>query len=166
MPTMTEYNFIQQVDYPTILIETIQASTIVTPIVNIETSGSGPTMEVSLFFSDVLSSTDQTNLNSIMAAYVNSLTPLQIAINQINKDIAFGMSIISQFGAANRVANLTTAQIVQVAEQLAPIQALLSSGSIETALSLIQALTPSSLITQETINTYSQELQNYLTNGT
>ena len=165
MAVMTEYDFTQQVDYPTLLIESIQSSSISTPIVNVETNGSGPTMEVSLFFSDVLSSDDQNTLNSLMASYVNSLPPLQVAITQINKDIAFGMSIISQFGASNRIANFNTAQIIQIAEQLAPIQSLLSSGSIETALMAIQALTPNTLITQDVINTYVQELQNYLNSG-
>jgi hypothetical protein len=72
------------------------------------------------------------------------------------------MSIIAQFGAANRLANLSTSNVIQIAEQLAPIQSLLSSGSIATALTAIQALTPGALITQDIINTYAQELQNYL----
>jgi hypothetical protein len=162
MPVMTEYDFTQQVDYPSVLVANIQASSISTPLVNIETSGSGPTMAVSLFFSDVLSSIDQTTLNSVMAAYVNSLPVLQSTINQIIKDTAFGMNIIAQFGAANRIANLNTSQIIQIAEQLAPIQLLLSTGSIQTALVAIENITPNSLLTQETINTYVTQLQNYI----
>lgn len=162
MPVMTEYDFTQQVDYPSILVANIQASSISTPLVNIETSGSGPTMAVSLFFSDVLSSIDQTTLNSVMSSYVNSIPVLQSTINQITKDIAFGMSIIAQFGAANRIANLNTAQIIQIAEQLAPIQSLLSSGSIQTALMAIQNITPSAILTQDTINIYVTQLQNYI----
>lgn len=162
MPVMTEYDFTQQVDYPSILIESIQSSSIATPVVNIETSGSGPTMEVSIFFSDVLSTADQATLNFLMQAYVNSLPPLQVALAQISKDIAFGMSIIAQFGAANRIANLTTANVAQIAQQLAPVQSLLSSGSIDTALTVIQNITPSTLLTQETINYYATQLQNYL----
>ena len=162
MATMTEYDFTQQVDFPSTLVENIQASSISVPLVNIETNGSGPTMEVSLFFQDVLPDADQTTLNSVMAAYVNAISPLDAAIAQVKKDIAFGMSIIAQFGAANRVANLNTGTVAQIAQQLAPIQALLSSGSIQTALYEIQNLTPSALLTQDIINMYAQELQNYI----
>lgn len=162
MATMKEYDFTQQVDFPSTLVENIQASSISVPLVNIETNGSGPTMEVSLFFQDVLPDADQTTLNSVMAAYVNTLSPLNAAIAQVKKDIAFGMSIIAQFGAANRVANLNTATVAQIAQQLAPIQALLSSGSIQTALYAIQNLTPNTILTQNIINMYAQELQNYI----
>jgi hypothetical protein len=162
MATMTEYDFTQQVDFPCVLVADIQASTISTPLVNVETVGSGPTMEVSLFFSDVLSAADQTTLNSVMSSYVNSLPAAQVVFNQVSKDVSFGMGIIAQFGAANRIANLSTANVIQIAEQLATIQALLSSGSIETALTAIQALTPSTLLTQTTITYFAQQLQNYL----
>jgi hypothetical protein len=166
MAVMTEYDFTQQVDYPSVLIADIQASSISTSLVNVETSGSGPTMEVSLFFSDVLSSDDQATLNSVMSSYGNALPPLQVATAQVAKDIAFGMSIIAQFGAANRLANLSTANVIQVATQLAPIQALLMSGSLQTALVAIQGLTPNALITQEVINNYVQQLQNYINDET
>ena len=162
MPEITEYDFIQQVDYPTLLIQNVQSSNIATPLINIETSGNGPNMQVSLFFNDVLSSDDQLTLNSIMSSYVNELPAHQTALNQINKDISFGMSVVAQFGAANRLAGLTTAQVVQVAQQLAPIQSLLLSGSIATALAAIQSLTPNAIITQAAISNYSQLLQNYL----
>lgn len=72
MATATEYNFTQQVDYPSVLIGSIQSSTISTVLINVETSGTGPTMLVSIWFKDVLSSADQTTLNSVMSTYVNS----------------------------------------------------------------------------------------------
>ncbi len=165
MPEITEYDFIQQVDYPTLLIQNVQSSNISTPLINIETSGNGPTMQVSLFFNDALSSDDQMTLNNIMSSYVNELPAYQTALNQINKDVSFGMSVVAQFGAANRLAGLTTAQVMQVAQQLAPIQSLLLSGSIATALAAIQSLTPNAIITQTAISNYSQLLQNYLNQG-
>ncbi len=165
MAVITEYDFTQQVDFPCVLVADIQASSISTSLVNIETSGSGPTMEVSLFFSDVLSSDDQATLNSVMSSYSNTLPPLEVAVAQISKDIAFGMSMIAQFGAENRLANLSVTNVIQVAEQLASVQALLTSGSIQTAIVIIQGLTPSALITQDVINSYAQQLQTYINNG-
>jgi hypothetical protein len=97
-----------------------------------------------------------------MSSYVNAPSVLQSAIDQVNKDIAFGMSVIANFSANNRIANLNTTQIIQIATELAPIQALLTSGSITTALVAIQSLTPNTIITQTVINNYSQLLQNYL----
>ena len=163
---MTEYDFTQQVDYPQLLVEAIQSSSITTPLVNIQTQGSGNSMQVSLFFNDILSATDQTTLNSIMSAYVNNLPASIVTLNQITNDINFGMSIIAKFGAANRIANLTTSQVVQIAQQLAPIQSLLMSGSISTALTVMQTLTPNEVLTQNIINYYIILLQNYLNSGT
>ena len=121
-------------------------------------------MEVSLFFQDVLSSNDQATLNSIMSSYVNSLPPMQVALNQVNKNIAFGMSMIAQFSASNVAANLTTDQVATLAQQLGSIQTLFLSGSIATALTLVQAVTPTDLISQDTINLYTGLLQNYVNN--
>jgi hypothetical protein len=162
MATMTNYSFTQQVDYPEVLIANVQASSIATPIVNIETSGSGPTMSVLVWFSDVLSATDQIALSSIMSTYINTLPSNQQQMNKMFLDIGFGIKLIAQFGAANRAANLNTSQIIQISQQLASIQSLLLSGSIETSLAAIQSLTPSSLLTQDTINFYVSEIQNYL----
>lgn len=72
MATVTQYNFTQQVDYPSVLVSSIQASTISIVLINIETSGTGPTMSVSIFFKDALSEADQTTLNGIMSSYINS----------------------------------------------------------------------------------------------
>jgi len=162
MPTITEYDFIQQVDYPSILIQNIQNSSISIPLINIETTGSGQTMEVSLFFNDELSQEDQDILNTLMSSYVNQIPLEQQVFNQLTKDISFGMSVIAKFSAANRISDLTTTQVIQVSQQLAQIQALLNSGAITTALFAVQSLTPNAIITQNAINNYVQLLQNYL----
>jgi hypothetical protein len=164
MATPTAYTFTQQVDYIDILTSNIQQSSIATALSYIGTDGTGSSMLVSVWFSDVLSDTDQTTLNSVMSSYINSLPTNQQQLNKILNDMNFGMQIIAQFGAANRSAGLTTAQVIQVSEQLAPIQSLLISGSIETAMTIIQGLTPNAFITQDIINNYVQQLQTYLSN--
>jgi hypothetical protein len=75
MPTPTQYDFTQQVDYSSVLVLQIQQSSISTALDHIDTSGSGPTMSVMIWFKDVLSTADQTTLNSVMAAYVNVAPP-------------------------------------------------------------------------------------------
>jgi hypothetical protein len=75
MPTPTAYSFEQEVDFTSVLQTSIQSSSIAVSLASISTVGSGPTMEVSVNFNDVLSSADQTTLNALMAAYVNTAPP-------------------------------------------------------------------------------------------
>lgn len=166
MATMTSYPFTQQIDYPDLLISSIQSSSISTPFSYLERDGSGPTMSVLVWFSDTLSSNDQATLNSIMSSYVNELPAIQQSINQILKDMNFGISIIAQFGAANRAAGLNVSQVIQISQQLASIQSLLMSGSITTALTAIQSIQPNALLTQQTLNSYITQMQNYLSSET
>jgi len=162
MATLTSYSFTLQVDYPDLLISAIQSSSIQTPLSYLERSGQGSSMSVIVWFVDVLSSADQTTLSSLITNYVNSLPTSQIAAAQVAKDISFGLGLIAQFSTQNRIANLSTGNVAQIAEQLAPVQSLLLSGSIETALTVIQGITPSALLTQDVINNYITQLQNYL----
>jgi hypothetical protein len=149
-----------------LLVASIQSSSISTPLSYLEREGSGPSMSVLVWFSDALSSNDQTTLNSLMSSYVNELPQTQQNINQILKDMSFGISIIAQFGAANRAAGLNVSQVIQISQQLASIQSLLMSGSITTALTVIQSIQPSALLTQETLNSYITQMQNYLSGET
>jgi hypothetical protein len=75
MPTPTTYTFTQEVDYTSVLQASIQSSSIAVSLASIGTVGSGSSMTVSINFNDVLSSDDQTTLNSIMAAYANTSPP-------------------------------------------------------------------------------------------
>lgn len=85
----TEYDFTQEIDSPISLIAAINALGLSTPLSYVNTSGSGPTMCVSVVFSDVLSSGDQTTLTALMSAYVNptALHPIPYMINAINTAI-------------------------------------------------------------------------------
>lgn len=76
MPTPTLYSFVQQVDYSTALSQEISGSPILIALDHIETVGSGPEMDVSVWFKDVLSEDDETTLNSLMAAYTNPQAPV------------------------------------------------------------------------------------------
>lgn len=76
MPTLTSYAFTQQVDYTAGLALLIQQSSIATALDHIDTSGSGPTMSVLVWFKDVLSTTDSATLTALMAAYTNPAAPI------------------------------------------------------------------------------------------
>ena len=172
MATMTEYDFTQQVDYPSILVASIQASSISIPLVNMETSGSGPTMEVSLFFQDVLSSIDQTTLSSIMAAYVNSLPTSQIVANSISNAIKFGQQLTVSFAAQNVLSGITQAgQTIPVATYMQSIAYYLNSGSLYAAITEINTLIAdtsstktalSPFITNNILYSYLNQIQAYL----
>lgn len=65
----TAYNYVKNVD-PSQLTEEIQASAIATPLVRIDTTGKGASMNVAVWFSDPLSAGDETTLDGIVAAHV------------------------------------------------------------------------------------------------
>ena len=98
MATPTQYNFTQQVDYPNVLVASIQVSSIVTALVNIETTGSGSTMSVTILFKDALSSDDQTTLNSILSAYVNEAPMVQTVIPKFIQQLGTDSVSICPFG--------------------------------------------------------------------
>lgn len=87
---MIEYDFTQQVDYPSILAGLILASGISSAAYSyICTNGNGPSMTVSIFFSGPLSDGDQTILNGVMTTYTNpSIGPNAISsiLSAINAD--------------------------------------------------------------------------------
>lgn len=162
MDELSIYTFIKQVDFPSILSDSIKQSSISTELHHIDTDGSDVSMIISIYFVAALSEDDIITLNSLMENYVNALPLQQKHLDDILSDMGFGMQLIAQFGAANRTANLSIPQVITISQQLAPIQSLLMSGSLETALTIIQNLTPNALISQDVINTYAQTIQTYL----
>ncbi len=75
---------------------------------------------------------------------------------------AFGHDLIVEFAVQNILNGLTASQIAALATKLAGVQALLSSGSLHTALLAIQSLTPDANLTQDTINDFAGRIQDYL----
>ena len=108
MATLTEYDFTQQVDYPSVLTANIQASSIATALDHIGTTGSGPTMAVAVWFKDVLSSDDQTTLATVMAAYVNTAPPSSVpSVSVSTPPLAFASNV---FGTKNLFMAMTGIQ--------------------------------------------------------
>jgi hypothetical protein len=85
MPTLTSYPFVQQIDYPNVLTDNIQQSSISIALDHIETNGSGSSMTVLVWFKDVLSSQDYSTLTSVMSSYSNtaSIQLQSIAITSV-----------------------------------------------------------------------------------
>jgi hypothetical protein len=172
MATMTSYSFTQQVDYPEILFASIQASNIATTLVYIERDGSGPTMSVLCWFQDALSSEDQTTLNSILSAYVNSLPIETIIQRSISNAQNFGNSLLLEYAAQNVLAGITQAgQTIPVSNYLANLYNYLSAGSLYAGIQEINnliadtsdakaALSP--FLTNDIMYTYLNKIQTYL----
>lgn len=72
MPSLTKYDFIQQVNYSATLSNAIQQSAIITALDHVETLGTGSEMIVSIWFKDVLSEDDLVILNLLMETYIDS----------------------------------------------------------------------------------------------
>jgi hypothetical protein len=114
MPTPTTYTFTQEVDYTSILQASIQSSSIAVSLASIGTVGSGPSMTVSVNFNDVLSSADQTTLNTVMAAYVN--TAPAAAVPSVIQILGADSVSICPFGTIfTATANQTTTYDLKIA---------------------------------------------------
>jgi len=99
MATPTQYTFTQQVLYTDNLVSLIQSSSIVTVLVNIETSGTGSSMSVSLLFKDVLSTEDQATLNTLMSSYTDQPLPVvQTIIPKVIQKLGVDSVILCPFG--------------------------------------------------------------------
>lgn len=92
-------------------------------------------------------------------------TTQQVITQKILARIDWGQKLMASFGAQNILAGYTTAQVTQIAQQLAPLQDLVQSGSLETSVAFMNSLTPNSLITQQTITSFVTQIQNYLAAG-
>lgn len=98
---------------------------------------------------------------------VAKMTPTtqELIAQKILSRIDWGQKLMARFGAQNILAGYTTAQVTQIAQQLAPLQDLVQSGSLETSVAFMNSLTPNSLITQQTITYFVTQIQNYLAAG-
>lgn len=92
-------------------------------------------------------------------------TETQLIASKILTRIAWGQQLMANFGAQNILAGYTTNQVAQIVQDLGDVQSLIQSGSLETANSLILNLTPTTLITQITINNFSAQIVAYLAAG-
>lgn len=92
MATLTQYNFVQEINFPSVLVSNIQNSSIIVALDHIDTIGMGPSMQVAVWFKDVLSISDIDILNSLMSAYIDPppTIPTNIVTTQFelnNKDL-------------------------------------------------------------------------------
>lgn len=106
--------------------------------------------------------------NSLTAAgelAKNTPTMQHIVSQKILNRMAFGQQVMAGYGAHNILAGFSTSQVTQIAGQLANIQALIQSGSLETARTLISQITPSDLIPQTSIDFIVNKITVYLNAG-
>lgn len=96
---------------------------------------------------------------SFSAPKVDSLALVK---ERIQSAMAFGEQMIVQVAAENVLLGVTIDQVNKVLAKTANVAAALRSGSLYTALSLIQALPPDEVLTQERINSYAKMIKDYL----
>lgn len=96
------------------------------------------------------------------AAELLAAAPSLAAKNAVLRAMSFGQNLMAEYGAKNILRGYTTAQVRQIATDLAGIQALLLSGSLYSALEDIAAFTPTALILQSDIDEFTAKLQTYL----
>lgn len=99
-----------------------------------------------------------------LSAYLQPPTsPLDMVQQRITSAQDFGASLITEIAAENVLLGITTQQVTQLLAQNAVLIAALQTGSLYTAIQLIQQLPPDNLfITPDRVSRYVSMLQTYL----
>lgn len=92
----------------------------------------------------------------------SNLTAEQIVRMAVERAAEFGKSMIIDYSVKNVLRGYTTAQVGEVATALSNITMLLQSGALYTAKEAIDNFTPTSLITSEDKQEFSDKLADYL----
>lgn len=103
-----------------------------------------------------------TNQTAYNAWLESKQDPLAIARRKVKNAIAFGQDLIIEFSAESGTWNLNTLQIISLATELAPVQMLLQSGALGTAIMALNSITPDEIMTPEIIEKYTNTIQNYI----
>ena len=91
-----------------------------------------------------------------------AILPVEEKVKQsIMKAMQFGQELIAEFGAQNVLSGKTTSEIAALATALAPLQALLLSGSLHTAKEWIQSPAADS-VNQATKEHFLERISSYL----
>lgn len=74
----------------------------------------------------------------------------------------FGDSLVEEYGVRNVMGGKTTEQIRHIINKLAPMQLMLMSGSLYTALAQLDLVVPDAIVTQDDINYFRKRIKDYL----
>lgn len=90
--------------------------------------------------------------------------PRILAKERVIKAMEFGKDLMADYAAYNAVSGLNSAQIIGIAQLLAPVQSLLLAGSIETAKAILQSLSPDESLglTQSVKDAFLNKMQEFL----
>ena len=81
---------------------------------------------------------------------------------KIQAAMSFGKRIIIEYATQNVLAGKTTEQITAIVIKLAPLQDLISAGSLYSALAFLSTVTPDDNISQSDIDTFTAKIKTYL----
>lgn len=74
----------------------------------------------------------------------------------------FGEQLIEEYGIRNVMSGKNTEQIRHIINKLAPMQLMLMSGSLYTALAQLDLVVPDTIVTQDDINYFRKRIKEYL----
>lgn len=86
----------------------------------------------------------------------------EIVYAKIEDAMAFGETLVIQYGVKNTLRGYTTEQVASVVTTLADVNALLRSGALATAKSVITALTATALVTEQDKSEFIAKIDAYL----
>lgn len=105
--------------------------------------------EVNSFVAEVASPTSTQNAEALIRSRIRAAR-------------LFGETLMEDYGVRNVMSGKTTEQIRHIINKMAPMQLMLLSGSLYTALAQLDLVVPDTIVTQDDINYFRKRLKDYL----
>lgn len=154
---MAEYKFVKVVHVPT-LVEEISKAGLAAVVPDVSSAGSIVTCTSSV----TLDPTTEERLRRVVLNHRSVLFAQSELVSTISDARLFGVSIIDEFGAENVALKFTPAQVAYVAQRFSAVLTLLITGSLKTALLVIENQPPDPVIPKERMQYYANKIRKYL----
>lgn len=97
-----------------------------------------------------------------LAEYLPKPPAVVAPIDQVKLNMKFGRLLIAEFGSEEEPNLLDTDQTAALIGMLGPVQMMLMTGAIATAMAYLQNMDFTGVLSQELINLYVAKMQSYL----
>ncbi len=154
---MTSYTYAKYIDVADLL-EDIQRSSLGVYLDSITNSGTTITINMK----HILSAHEERLLKQIITAHIPIDPRVAATKIKVTSAMLFGQSLIAEYAAMNTLAKVPTVALSQIIVVFAPLQSALQTGSLYTALELINKLPSSPYLSDKTKAYFSNKIKKYL----
>lgn len=116
----------------------------------------------SLFFTRSLENSEKSELDILVHTHSNIMQITNQVKSVIHEAMAFGQSVIVDYGVKNTLRGYTEAQIMDVSQALANVQVLLTSGALYSARTAIASIPEEGSVTADDKAEFIAKITEYL----